>query len=92
MWSGPLARNAGFPAGAGAGKKACSTVPKWAPVRNPEASARRGPADQLEPGSARECPEIPVSRKERNPVIDAALGDQCIAQARLAAFRQHAGS
>jgi hypothetical protein len=46
----------------------------------------------MEAGRAGELPEIPVSRKERNPVIHTALSDQGIAEARFAALGQHLGS
>jgi hypothetical protein len=52
-------------------------------------SVRCGPNQEIEAGSAGERPEIPVSRKERNAAIDTTLGDQGIAEARLAALRQH---
>jgi hypothetical protein len=52
-------------------------------------SLRRGPNQEIEAGSAGERPEIPVSRKERNPVINTALGNQGIAETRLAALCQH---
>src|ERR1035438_5022304 len=48
-----------------------------------------GPNDEMEAGSVGERPEIPVSRKERNPAIHTALSDQGIAEARLAALGQH---
>ena len=52
-------------------------------------SLRRGPNQEIEAGSVGERPEVPVSREERNPAIDTALSDQGIAEARLAALRQH---
>lgn len=44
--------------------------------------------DEVEADSVGECPEIPVSCKERNPVINAALGNQSTAEARLAPLCQ----
>jgi len=52
-------------------------------------SAGCGPNDEIEAGSVGERPEIPVSRKQRNPAINTALGDQGIAEPRLAALCQH---
>ncbi len=37
-------------------------------------SVHRWPNYEIEPGSIRESPEIPVSRKQRNVAIYAALG------------------
>lgn len=59
------------------------------PRRNKIRSVRRGPNDEIEAGGCGERTEIPVSRKQLNPVIDTALGDQCIVEARLAALCQH---
>jgi hypothetical protein len=50
---------------------------------------RRLPNQKIEAGGAGERPEIAVSRQKRNPAIDTTLGDQGIAEARLAALRQH---
>jgi hypothetical protein len=52
-------------------------------------SVRCEPNKEIEAGSVGEGPEIPVARKERNPAIDTALGDQGIAEARLTALCQH---
>src|ERR1039458_10025717 len=39
-------------------------------------SVRCGPNREIEAGSLGKRPEIPVSRKQRNPAIDTALGDR----------------
>ena len=52
-------------------------------------SVRCGPNREIEAGSLGKRPEIPVSRKQRNPAIDTTLGDQGIAEAGLVALRQH---
>ena len=44
---------------------------------------------KIEALSFGERPEVPVSRKERNPAINTALGDQSIAEARFTALCQH---
>jgi len=43
---------------------------------------------KIKAGGASERPEVPVSREERNTSIDTALGDQRVAEARLAALGQ----
>ena len=52
-------------------------------------SVRCGPNDEIEAGGFGERTEIPVSRKKRNRVIDAALSNQGIAETRLSALSQH---
>lgn len=51
-----------------------------------EPSLSRQLNHQIETGGVCECPEIPVSRPQRDPVIDAALSDQRVAQARFSAL------
>jgi hypothetical protein len=61
-------------------------------LRGPPEDSRSIPSghkQEAEAGSAGESPEIPIARKERNATIDTTLGDQGIAEARLAALRQH---
>lgn len=53
------------------------------------ASVRCGPDEEIKASGIGERPKIPVSGKETSPAIDAALGDQGIAEAGLAALRQH---
>src|ERR1700716_2296338 len=50
---------------------------------------RSGPKYKIEARSFGERSEVPVSREERNPSVDAALGNQRVAEAHLAALRQH---
>jgi hypothetical protein len=52
-------------------------------------SVRCEPNREIEAGSVGEGPEIPVARKQGNPAIDTALGDQGIAEARLTALCQY---
>jgi hypothetical protein len=60
------------------------------PGRPEELASIRGRSNhQVEAGRVGERPEAPVSRKERNPAIDAALSDQGIAEARLTEPCQH---
>jgi len=40
-------------------------------------------------GQLGESSEVPVSREERNSAVDAALGNQRVAETCLAALRQH---
>ena len=47
------------------------------------------PNDEIEAGGFGERAEVPVSRKKRNPAINTALSDQCIAEARLTALCQY---
>jgi hypothetical protein len=46
-------------------------------------SVRCEPNHEIQAGGVGEGPEIAVARKERNPAIDTALGDQDIVEARL---------
>jgi hypothetical protein len=48
-----------------------------------------GPKDKIEARRFGERSEVPVSREQRNPSVDAALGNQRIAEACLAALRKH---
>jgi hypothetical protein len=52
-------------------------------------SASRGPYQEIQACSGGECAEIAVSCQERYPAIDTCLGNQGIAEARLAAFCQY---
>jgi hypothetical protein len=52
-------------------------------------SVRCEPNQEIEAGGAGKRLEIAVSRKERNPAIDATLGDQGVAEARFAALCQY---
>jgi hypothetical protein len=54
-----------------------------------EYSFRHGPNQNIQTRGVGERPEIPISGKERNSVIDAALGDQGITEPRFAALCQH---
>ena len=49
-------------------------------------SARRRSEYQVQAYSFNERQKIPVSRKERNPAINATLGDQSISEARHASL------
>ena len=57
-----------------------------APPVEEASSVRSGPDHQIEAGGFGKCLEVPVSRDERNPAIDTALGDQSIAEACLTAL------
>src|SRR6266481_4762373 len=52
-------------------------------------SVRSRPKHKIEARSVGESSEVPVSREERNSSVDAALGNQRVAEACLAALRQH---
>jgi hypothetical protein len=52
-------------------------------------SVRCGPNEEIEAGSVGERLEIPISGEERDPAIHTALGDQGVAEARLAALCEH---
>jgi hypothetical protein len=52
-------------------------------------SVRSRPKYKIEAHSFGERSEVPVSREERNASIDAALGNQRVAEACLAALSQH---
>ena len=51
--------------------------------------SRGGPKYKIKARSFGERSEVPVSREERNASVDTALGDQRVAEARLAALCQH---
>src|SRR5258708_6831151 len=55
-------------------------------------SVRSGPKYKMEARSFGERAEVPVAREERNAAVDTALGDQRVAETRLAALCQHLGS
>jgi hypothetical protein len=69
--------------------KALHDTDVLAPVtrRGPISGSR--PKYKIEARSFGESSEVPVSREERNPSVDAALGNQRVAEACLAALRQH---
>src|SRR6266850_1069260 len=52
-------------------------------------SVRSRPKYKIEARSFGEHSKVPVSREERNASVDAALGNQRVAEACLAALRQH---
>jgi hypothetical protein len=52
-------------------------------------SVRSRPKYKIEVRSFGERSEFPVSREERNRSVDAALGNQRVAEACLASLRQH---
>src|SRR3979490_535988 len=52
-------------------------------------SVRSRPKYKIEARSFGERSKVPVSREERNTSVDAALGNQRVAEACLAALRQH---
>ena len=47
---------------------------------------------EVQVGGLGECVEVAVARNERNPAIDATLGDQNVAQARFQALAQNLSS
>ena len=55
-------------------------------------SVRSQPKYKIEAHGFGEHSEVPVSREERNASIDAALGNQRVAEACLAALSQHLSS
>src|ERR1700674_4984854 len=86
---------------AGTGKYARMSRPCWQktrgkcwPTRPPQVRTRltsrcAGAKHEVEVCSHGERAEVPVARDERNALVDTALGDQRIAETRLASFYQH---
>src|SRR5216684_6396004 len=69
--------------------KALHDTDVLAPVTGRARSVRSRPKYKIEARSFGERSEVPVSCEERNPSVDAALGNQRVAEACLAALRQH---
>ena len=57
------------------------TIPTCCPVTRRARSVRSRPKYKIEARSFSERSEVPVSREERNPSVDAALGNQRVAEA-----------
>jgi hypothetical protein len=67
-----------------------STIPtRWTLRLDEVASVRSGPKYEIEACSFGERSEVPVPREERNTSVDAALGDQRVAETRLAALCEY---
>ncbi len=56
---------------------------------NPAGSFCGGSYYEMEPGGFGKCTEITVARKKRNPLINTALRNQCVAEAAFAVFREY---
>ena len=58
-------------------------------VTGSDRASASGSKYYIEPGRAAERPEVAVSREESKASVNAALGDQCVAESRLPSFGEH---